>query len=267
MILENHTKRKVLAISSLPTVGNAGVKNIIGILGGDVLPVPTLVISGLGNMAGNKRFNLPYRDILEQTFWMARQQSYRLIVYTGYFNLAQQVWETIELLESFRDQVCGIVVDPVSGDNGKPYVGAGIIKRLPALSAMADWLIPNETELKLLLDMPMDTTLGEATARFREKYPETKLLITGIRRGDRIGNYLLIGNSGELIEHQFYAHHFAGTGDAFAALFMKFHLLEEMEATKAVRKAGDHLAVMIGESIEAQRPVFDLQLNLLDRNG
>ena len=252
---------KVLAVSSFPTVGNAGLKNIMSVLGEKVLPVPTLVISGLGNMVGNQRFTLPFKEILEQTFWMAQQLQYQLIVYTGYFNQAAQIQETIDVIHKYRDQIRGIVIDPISGDNGKPYVKAEIIKELPKLAALANWLLPNETELKLLLDESMETPLEKAIQQFKLQYPNTNLLLTGLKGGDQIGNFLLIEQNKQLIEHPFYAKHYSGTGDAFAALFMQYHFFEGMDVQSSVQKAGDQLSYFIQRSIEADLPAFDLILN------
>lgn len=262
--MKNKTKLKVLAISSLPTVGNAGLKNIIGILGGHVLPVPTLIISGLGNMAGHQRFTLPYKDVLEQTCWMAQQQGYSLVVYTGYFHQAKQIQETIHILEKYQEKIHTIIVDPVSGDNGKPYVKPEIIKALPKLAILAHWLVPNETELKLLLNLPMETTLEETLRQFKTTYPTTKLLVTGIKKANRIGNFLMTEKENQLIEHSFYPKHYSGTGDTFTALFIRYHFFKQMSVHDAVEKAGHQLAHFIYQSMSIQIPSFDLMLDIDD---
>ena len=267
MKMERSGTLKVLAISSLPTVGNAGLINLMSILGGHVLPIPTLVISGLGNMEGNQRFVLPFRDILAHTFEMAQRCDYSLLVYTGYFNQAEQIQETIEILHTFQDSIHQTIVDPISGDNGKPYVDQAIIEELPKLSRLADWVLPNETELKLLLNLPMETPLKKAVQQFRDKFPEANLLVTGIKTKDQIGNYLMTDKEAQLITHDFHDYPYSGTGDAFAAFFMKYRFFKKRETLFAIKKAGEQLSHLIHQSIEAQKPAFDLMLSPYKQEG
>lgn len=262
--MDSKKNLKALAISSFPTVGNAGLKNFMSILGDKVFPVPTLIISGLGNMTGHQRFNLPFKAILEETLWMAQKHHFQIIVYTGYFNKAQQILETIDVIHHFQNQIRLVIVDPVSGDNGKPYVKPEIIEELPKLSALANWLLPNETELKLLLNLPMETSLENAVSQFKNRYSNSNLVVTGVKRNGQIGNYLMIEGEGQLIEHQFYSKHYSGTGDAFAALFMEFYLFQKLDAQVAVKKAGDQLANLIQQSIAVQSPAFDLIIHNYD---
>ncbi|MEL7119035.1 MAG: bifunctional hydroxymethylpyrimidine kinase/phosphomethylpyrimidine kinase [Bacteroidota bacterium] len=251
---------KILAISSLPTVGNAGLKNVLGILGNKVIPVPTLIISGLANMEGNQRFELPFGEILERSLWMAKKQSYQLIVYTGYMSQASQIDDVANILPKYKDIIHSTIVDPVCGDNGRAYVGRDIIDRFPVLLEKANWAIPNKTEIGLLTHNEMDNELEELSNAFKKRFPNLNYIVTGIIDGDEIGNALHIDNQTQSFSHPYYQKHYSGTGDAFAALFIYYHFIRSLTAQLATQKAGEELASFIKSSIDENKAAHDLNL-------
>jgi len=253
---------KILAISSLPTLGNAGLKNIISVLGTRVLPVPSLLISGLGNMPGHQRFDIPFAELLQQTFLMAEKEDFSLILYTGYLQQAKQVDDIIRMIERYRTRIAAVVVDPVCGDNGRAYVDPSIIERLRHLLQLADWALPNLTELGLLLDQPGEGSLEELTQAFRERYPQLKWVITGILEQDSIANYLYDGHRATIIPHSLVNSRYSGTGDVFAPLFLDFHFFRQLPANQSVARAGEAMFRIIQMSAKSGKPAADLQIDL-----
>ena len=82
---------KLLAITSLPTVGNAGLKNILHIIGDKTIPIPTLIACGLGNMQGHQKISIPFYDTLYTSLKIGKEHDYQLIVYVGYLYHEEQI--------------------------------------------------------------------------------------------------------------------------------------------------------------------------------
>jgi len=240
---------KVIAITSLPAVGNAGIKNILSVLGADVLPVPTLFLSGLGNLLGHRRFLVPFAEMLPATFHMAEQESYSLIVYTGYLSDADQISIIRKSIHRYRSIIQAIVVDPVCGDQGQPYVDQPIIDRLPELLDLADWALPNITELQLLLNLPT-AALATSELLFRQRFPHLNYVITGLIADQHISNRIYTPTQSITITHPYTGQPHPGAGDLFAALFIYYHFLRLFTALESVDRAGTALATRLKTEVE-----------------
>lgn len=246
--------RKILAINSFPANGNAGLKMAMTVLGTRVLPVPTLLLSGIGNMPGHQRYLVPFAELLESTLTMARQNDYELIVYVGYLGSADQAGIIAETLTRFADLVTFVLIDPVCGDNGKPYTSEAIIDSWHHLLPVADLALPNLTEIALLTNtaQPIDLTDPEPyLGAFRRKYPDLDCIVTGIVTGDKIANRWLTADSVTNFAHTYYPHYFSGTGDTFASLFIRYRFLEDLSVADAIEQAGLTLEQLIASSVRA----------------
>ncbi|MEM9832748.1 MAG: bifunctional hydroxymethylpyrimidine kinase/phosphomethylpyrimidine kinase [Bacteroidota bacterium] len=237
----NKSIPKIIAISSLPTVGNAGLKNLLAVLGIHTLPVPTLLLSGLGNMPGFQRLSVPFEELLHATFQMAQQQDYSLVVYTGYFANAEQVDIVREAIQRYRDHIHALVVDPICGDQGRAYVDQTIIDHLPDLLSMADWALPNVTELQLLLNQST-TDLNQTEPAFRQKFSELNYIITGLVEDNQISNRIHTSQTDAITTHTYTGQPQSGTGDTFAAWFLYYYYLKQVSAIKAGQLAGEQVA-------------------------
>jgi len=70
-----------LAISSFAVHGTASLKTFISLLGDKILPVPSLLLNGLTNMTMVKKFDTPFRELLQSTFEVAVNRELDLILY------------------------------------------------------------------------------------------------------------------------------------------------------------------------------------------
>ena len=244
---------KVLAINSFPANGNAGLKMVMSVLGTRVLPVPTLLLSGIGNMPGHQRYAVPFADLLDSTLTMARQNKYELIVYVGYLGSDGQAGIIADALTRFADLVKFVLIDPVCGDNGKPYTSEAIIESWHHLLPVADLALPNLTEMALLSGIrhTIDLTKPEPYLNaFREKYPDLDYIVTGIVTGDTIVNRWQTAGSSTDFSHRYYPHYFSGTGDTFASLFIRYRFFDDLSVANAIEEAGLTLERLIASSIE-----------------
>lgn len=251
---------KVLAISSLSSTGNAGLKNLMSILGTRIIPVPTLLISGLGNMDGHRRFAIPFKDFLYETMIMAKKNSYTLIVYTGYLDDVSQVDIIIEVLQKFREMIRAVVVDPVCGDNESAYVNASIIAGHARLLALADWALPNQTELRLIMGYEFAASLDVILKRLGNKFPGMQYVITGEVVNEIINNYVFDGERLSVVRQAYSGCSYSGTGDAFAALFIHYCFFQHLPPVDAVKKAGSDVMQFVTASMREERACHDLQI-------
>jgi pyridoxine kinase len=246
--------RKVLAINSFPANGNAGLKMVMSVLQTHVLPVPTLLLSGIGNMPGFQRYAVPFADLLESTLTMARQNNYELVVYVGYLGGPDQASIIADALTRFSDLVKFVLIDPVCGDNGKPYTSEAIIDSWQELLSVADLALPNLTETALLsgFTQGIDLTKPEPYLRaFREKYPGLDCIVTGIVANDKIINRCITADSVIDFAHTYHPQSFSGTGDTFASLFIWYRFFENLTTATAIEKAALTLERLIVASVEA----------------
>ncbi len=257
---------KVLAITSLPTIGNAGLKNMMSILGTRLIPVPSLLISGLGNMSGHQRFDLPFEELLYETFNMADSRGHTLIVYTGYLNSADQADVIVRAIKDFDHLINSVIVDPVCGDHGKAYVEGKIIERIPELLQKAHWALPNVTELRILNGFDFDAELSELQLDFLSRFPGINLITTGIQRDELVFNDFRSESLYSTTAHRYLNESIPGTGDAFAAFFIDFHFFKRLSIPGALQKAGDSLTNLIEQSLMKASTELIIEPNPVNNN-
>ena len=247
---------KVLAINSFPANGNAGLKMAMSVLGTRVLPVPTLLLSGIGNMPGHQRYSVSFADLLNSTLTLARQNDYELIVYVGYLGSEVQAGIIADALTQFADLVKFVLIDPVCGDNGKPYTSEAIIDSWHQLLSVADLALPNLTETALLSGIRHTIDLSQPEPYlgvFRQKYPNLDCIVTGIVTGNTIINRWLTAGSSTDFSHPYHPHYFSGTGDTFASLFIRYRFFDGLSVADAIDRAGLTLERLIESSIKTGR--------------
>ena len=254
---------RVLAITSFPTVGNAGLKNMMSILGTNLLPVPTLLLSGLGFIEGHQRFESPLEDLLNETLNMAEQQEYSLVVYIGYLREPRQVDVILKAIENFEHLITTIIVDPVCGDNGQSYISQEIIDQFPKLLSKADWALPNETEVRILSQFDFSSKLFILQKGLIKRYPNIRLITTGIKSEETVSNHFLSTTSEHKITHAWVDKSFYGTGDAFAALFIFFHFLKKESINDTLNLSGEILSKIIELSASSESKELMIDASVL----
>ena len=175
--------------------------------------------------------------ISARTGAMARTE--RVVVFVGYLANAGQVAVVEAALERHRAIVSAVVVDPVSGDDGRAYVSAELIAAWPRLLARATWALPNLTEAELFTGQ----TGEAAVAALRERLPDLRLVVTGWPAGDEVVTRLYEG-TGDPVEHrqERVAGSASGTGDLFAAEWMREVFLRGAMPAVAMARAAEAVA-------------------------
>ncbi|MES2730553.1 MAG: bifunctional hydroxymethylpyrimidine kinase/phosphomethylpyrimidine kinase [Bacteroidota bacterium] len=244
---------KVLAINSFPANGNAGLKMVMSVLGTHVIPVPTLLLSGIGSMKGYQRYDVPFEQMLKDSLALARANGHQLVVYVGYLGHPQQADVILEYLTLYEDMIRFVLVDPVCGDNGKAYVSKDLIHCWHPLLLRADIALPNITEVALLSGARGSIQLDQPEVylpQFRLQYPALEFIVTGITEESKVVNQWFTQHGRQVFAHPYLPYNFSGTGDTFASLFIFFAFFKGQTTEQAILKAGLVMEMLISYSIQ-----------------
>jgi len=249
-----NTQTKVLAIHSFAIHGTASMKVMLSILGSYVLPVPSLILTGLTNIPGHVKTPVELDKLLRGSLQLARDSQQKLIFYIGYLGSESQADVILSAIESYRDIIHTIVVDPVSGDHGRTYVPPEVVAVWPRLLAVADWAFPNYTEIQLLSGVePKDLVAPDVYLRaFEERFPRLSFLVTSMPDQAEMGVYMYHEGQGAIFRHERLSRFFGGTGDVFGSLFIKHYFLGDETLEFSVKYAAEGTFEVIQRSIVAQ---------------
>src|SRR6056297_18073 len=166
---------RIAAIHDISGFGRASLTVIIPILsnmGFQVCPVPTAVLST--HTVGFQDFKFIDLTRHLQAYidhWKTLDLSFDTI-YSGFLGSEEQIHIIRRFFKDFKREEQLKVIDPVMGDDGKPYqtVTEGMIKGMRALINEADIITPNITEASFLLgrDFPTNITDEEIKGWLKE---------------------------------------------------------------------------------------------------
>ena len=236
---------------------------IISVMQVQVCPIPTSVLSNhLAFPACAKQdFTeqiLPFLKVWEQL--ELRFDGF----YCGYLSNKEQMDSVQYFLNSkLLKEDASIIIDPVMGDNGKPYrtVTLKHIEQMKELVKQAHLITPNLTELCLLTDTPYTEkgwTTEKLTALCASLDPECEkqIVVTGIETGNEL--MVFIRNKGNISEIHFPSaganRH--GTGDIFASI-LSANALKNVPLETSVNQAVDFICACIRDSEKAGIPLLD----------
>ena len=242
----------ILAISSFAVHGTASLKTFITILGEKILPVPSLMLNGLTNMELVKKFDPPFKELLQGTFELAVNREIDLILYIGYLGNATQAATITEMIHTYRAHIKTIIADPVCGDHGRTYVPQNVIDQWPSIIHLADIAFPNITELRILTgNQPGDdgTEPDMLAAQFKQLFPTTTLVVTSIKNANTMG-IQTYGQNPYCYTHPILPQNYGGSGDAFLAMFILNHYYHHLPFNDALQLAAGQTYQVIKNSID-----------------
>ena len=241
-----------LAISSFAVHGTASLKTFITLLGERILPVPTLMLNGLTNMAMVKKLDVPFEELLQGTFDLAIARKLDLALYIGYLGKAEHTDIILEMISTYRSNIKMIITDPVCGDHGRTYVPEDIIGQWPHIIGVSDLVFPNLTELKILTGhQPSDKEdTGIYVEQFKRLFPKTQLVVTSIKPDEDSIGIEFYGRETYSYMHKVLLKNYGGSGDAFVALFILNRFYKQMGIAEALKLAGDQTYQIIKNSID-----------------
>lgn len=253
--------KKILTIQDISCVGKCSLTialPIISAMGIETRILPTAVLSTHTLFPG-----FTFRDLTEDIpkiadHWQSQNLDFDAI-YTGYLGTTEQIDLIIDLISRFKKPGNIVIVDPVMGDGGKLYPGFDqeYAKAMKRLVSHGDIIMPNLTEVALLLDRP-----GIYEGYTREDIEQalrdlcamgcTKAMITGVSLNeDKIGVYYYDKENElfEFIENEKIENHFHGTGDLFASTIVG-SLMRGLSLAKAIELAEYYVVTCIKATID-----------------
>ncbi len=225
----NKPVMEVAAIHDLSGYGRASLTVAIPVLsamGIQVCPVPTSLLSTQTSGFSNYSFK-DCTDNMEKmiSHWKTLDIKFDA-VYTGFLGSERQIAIIQDFIKFFRKERQIIVVDPVMGDNGKPYdtINKNIINGMKSLVSMADIITPNITETSMLLDeeIKLDSVKKrkDVLKKLSGMGPE-KVVITSVPEKNKKMSVIAYEKSTKSfwkMKHNFIDAYYPGTGDIFTSV-------------------------------------------------
>ena len=232
-------------------VALAAIMPVLSHMGHHVYTLPTAIVS---NTLDYGEFQvLELTDYMRKTLAVWRNLGFSFeAVSTGMIFSEEQAGLVSDLCRESSAKGCLVFVDPVMGDEGKLYNGVteATVAHMRAMTAVADYVMPNYTEAAYLADAPIkdDLTRAEADALVDSlrSLGAKSVLITSARVE---GSYCVVGydhKAGErfLLPFEMVPVFFSGTGDIFSGI-LTGSVLDGMPLQAAARKAMDAIRIMI----------------------
>ncbi len=258
--------QKVCAINDVSGIGRCSLTVIIPVLsymGIQVCPVPTAVFSA--HTGYDEFVKKDLTDYLGPALDYYKRMNVRFdSVYSGFLGSEQQIDCVLDFLKSNPDSLK--LVDPVMGDNGKPYktVTQNHILRMSELVKVADMITPNITEAAILLkEKYPDTSLSSDTVKdWAQRLSDLgpgKVVITSV---DLFDNTLCnVGyddneKSFFVVPCQYVPAHYSGSGDMFASI-LAGGLLKGESLKDAVCRATGFTELAIKTTYECKNEPLD----------
>ena len=222
--------KKIAAIHDLSGYGRCSLSVIIPVIsamGIQVCPVPTAVLS-----THTGRFTDMALEDLTEHISDCYEHYKRLglqfdAIYTGFMTSSEQVDSCLKFFDGNPDALK--VVDPVLGDNGKPYSTCTpeLMRRMKELVEEADVITPNLTETCMLLgeECPPMMSVSQARSWLARLSDKPRIVvIKGVPliddEGQKLSNIGFDRESGSFwrIDWDHIPMHYPGTGDIFTSV-------------------------------------------------
>ena len=253
---------KIAAIHDLSGFGRCSltiVMPVLAAMGLQCCPLPTAYLSThTGGFSGNTFLDMTDAMAGAMAHWSSLSLTFDAI-YTGFMGSVRQM----ELAAGFFPRAAFTVVDPVMGDHGKPYrtYTPEMCRAMGHLAQRADLITPNHTEAALLLQIPYESL---RTGKAAETELLHRLSLDGSRSVVLTGVSLSPGKTGaacfdrddgsiHLIQTDFVARSFHGTGDLFASV-LTGSLVQGCRLAEAAARAAEFVRLCAAHTAPLHLP-------------
>ncbi len=263
--------QRVLAMHDLSGLGRSSlmaVTPVLSVMGIQVCPVPTAVLST--QTSGFTDYT--FVDLTETipaylAHWKQLDMDFDCI-YSGFLGSAEQIAIMEQVLQDFAMAATLVVIDPVLGDDDALYdtMDAQMVAQMRSLIRCADIITPNETEVKLLLDLPLEQKLyAEQMVPYMSQLAALgpkNVVVTGLEKqagGHCVCCYQYMQGAEPLclqIDYQELPIRYPGTGDIFTAVMIG-GLLQGNTLAESIRRSADFISVAVADAIAVNEPVRD----------
>ncbi len=267
MNLTDHNRQnKIAVINDFTGFGRCSVAVALPIISQmrvQCCPLPTSIFS---NHTGFKEFYFDdytrhMQDYIDK--WKVLDLHFNGIL-SGFLGSVEQIEIVRRFIRDFGDDTTKVIIDPVMGDNGKPYptYTAAMCEAMKELVKSADILTPNLTEACILTNTPYTPdsfTLKDyyQLAAHLSSTGASRIVITGIAMGDYIGNIIYEkGSKPHVLRQRRVGHERSGTGDVFASIIAA-DAVHNTDFVASVRKASGFVKKCIAVTEKFDIPPTD----------
>ena len=245
-------RKCVAAIHDISGLGKCSLSVILPVLsamGVQVCPVPTAVLSahtGYGDFV-MRALTAFISDALEHYKKLGQHFD---CVYSGFLASAEQIDHCLDFLSAYPQALK--VVDPVMGDNGKPYrtFTDELCRKMSRLVKAADIITPNLHEAQILcgFDIRSESDMVRAADVIYNKYNVT-VLLKGGHLANTSNDLLYDGNETWFEAVRIDNPNTHGTGCTLSSAIAA-NLAKDMDIKTAVKSAKDYITGALSDMLD-----------------
>ena len=260
--------KRILTIQDYSSVGRCSLTAALPILcacGHDAVGLPTALLSTQTyGIAGFTYTDLHPNMLPSSEHWKKLGIAFDCL-YTGFLGSMDTANAAIEIAKDMKAKGALIAVDPAMAENGSLYkiFDEAYRDKIFELCRIADIVMPNFTEGKMLAGLDMDLEPNEANARMILKILDhngyKKVLLSGIMKDGKQGTATLTGGKIALQLNESYNAYIHGAGDCLSSAFIG-KLMSGMAFEKSAQAAVDFCKECIRISVAEK---VDLRFGLL----
>lgn len=263
--MSHNNQKKIAFINDFTGFGRCSIAvalPIISVLKVQCCPIPTSIFS---NHTGfDSYFFDDYTEKLPAYIAQWKNLGLRFDgITSGFLGSKEQIAIVTQFFQDFKTPNNLVIVDPVMGDNGKPYAtySQEMCQEMKKLVHYADIITPNITEACILTDTPYQKKWHLKEIRSIAKklalMGPKKIVITGISQGGFIANYCYEPDrTPKVLRTHKVDSQRSGTGDIFAAIIAA-DAVNGVPFADSVKKASQFIKKCILKTAELDIPLTD----------
>lgn len=263
--MNHNLQKKIAVINDFSGFGRCSIAVSLPIISHMKIQCSNVVTSVFSNHTGFEKFFFEdYTDKMQDYIDMWKYLDLQFEgIYSGFLGSKKQIKIVEKFIKDFKKENTKIIIDPVMGDNGKPYptYTKEMCEEMKKLVCYADILTPNVTEACILTDTPYREKFKSSELyAMAEKLSEkgaSKIVISGVKMGNYIGNVVYEKNGiKKIIRMKKVGMERSGTGDIFASIIAA-DCVNGVDLETSVKKAGNFIKKCIIATEKYQVPKTD----------
>ena len=263
--MNHNLQKKIAVINDFSGFGRCSIAVSLPIISHMKIQCSNVVTSVFSNHTGFEKFFFEdYTDKMQDYIDMWKYLDLQFEgIYSGFLGSKKQIKIVEKFIKDFKKENTKISIDPVMGDNGRPYptYTKEMCEEMKKLVCYADILTPNVTEACILTDTPYrekfkNSELYAMAEKLSEK-GASKIVISGVKMENYIGNVVYEKNGiKKIIRMKKVGMERSGTGDIFASIIAA-DCVNGVDLETSVKKAGSFIKKCIIATEKYQVPKTD----------
>jgi pyridoxine kinase len=263
--MNHNLQKKIAVINDFSGFGRCSIAVSLPIISHMKIQCSNVVTSVFSNHTGFEKFFFEdYTDKMQDYIDMWKYLDLQFEgIYSGFLGSKKQIKIVEKFIKDFKKENTKIIIDPVMGDNGRPYptYTKEMCEEMKELVCYADILTPNVTEACILTDTPYrekfkNSELYAMAEKLSEK-GASKIVISGVKMENYIGNVVYEKNGiKKIIRMKKVGMERSGTGDIFASIIAA-DCVNGVDLETSVKKAGSFIKKCIIATEKYQVPKTD----------